>query len=216
MLVLDAIILAEFWCCKRNLKSAGIMTEGNLETLKLIDDWLMDCVFQPFQNWFQRLAGKNCFFLAYVTTFVFLFARLVNGLCHKNPIWIDTPVITIFVALVMAIEVFTIRMDFLAQGGDKILCANHARIDSTHCRNRRVMIFVWLILSPLLLILVIRPTLEHLSFEISFAAFPATHFFVSCTPLPPQRSKIRQWLSQLRAGIKQLFDPVWQPVPVRT
>lgn len=204
--IAHAIFSAEFWCCKRYLKLARIIAEESLKTLNMIDDWLIDRVFQPFQNWFQKLTGRDCFFLAYSAVFVFLCADLGHDFMEKRSSFLFTGTITLFI--VLAVFVVIADQAYKAKSGNaNVCCLNSARVEWLNSLFRKVMLSIQLFFSPILLIVILEPSLHHLCFGVGCVAPIFALYFAACTPLPKRPSKIGQWLSQLRAGIRQVFSP---------
>ncbi len=184
----------------------------------------MDRIFQPFANWFQKLTGKDCFFLAYVATYMYLGFGLCTDYCHKNSLVIGfgaalSSIVTLITTLWILFLVSYSKINYRGRGNTESIYANAARISNPVRLLRQLNLIIYLGFSPTFVILVIIPTREMLYGKIATSALTATFFFASCTPLPTQKSKVKEWVEQLKSAVqyagKTVVGPVWQPDPAK-
>ncbi len=179
------------------------------------DVWLLDR-FQRFAEWWQKLTGKDCFFLARLMIACHMLHMATIGLfvlifTEKSP-FDHMPAI-----LISTVWLYIIRV-----------LETEARSDiSRGCRNRGYIDFiafrlVVIIANPLIL----GGTLKiyfGLELPFAFALFSSLCFvwyipfayFLSCTPLPPAKSKIREWIESFSASLREFVVHSPVPAPVR-
>ena len=176
-----------------------------------IDSWLIDSVFQPFSHWFQRLTGKDNFYLARMVLYTQLFCV---GIMTT---WF--PLVLIFLLLLCPfVTIALIKIISITEN----VC--HEDLVSG-CRNRYynapmvVLTRMFAVFSFFLL----QMQMVRMEIDIGFVTgMSAAHFTVcisviivlylcACTPLPPGESKIRKWLNSLKGSFSSSSVP--DPTP---
>ena len=180
-----------------------------------IDCILIDKVFQPISNKFQRLTGRTCFFLA--KTFFSLSCGSVIAMVIFHSNLIITSYFPLFLIMVLLAGILLILlnrkikkipsdMDFFLSGQ-----ANLYRIDPAafmaRCANTLVMIF-FIALDIYLYRKMIR---VNIYFDVYLVVLWIAHYLLACTPLPPQKSWVRKLLEKFKLAEKGITSPVAVP-----
>lgn len=165
-----------------------------------LDSFLLEKVFQKFSNFFQRMTGKTCFFLARA---LFLIAAVF---CGMIVLWVtfaskDTDYYVMFLCF-LGIFLFFSDVNEM-QGREKDFEEN---IEAAKNRDTELLLlFRRLSHGAIALFAVfLFPTATEkgrefalLLFVIVFLASSLGNYFASCTPLPPGKSRIREWIGNL-------------------
>ncbi len=195
-----------------------------MKLLNIADDWLLDRVFQPFSDWFQKLTGKSCFFLAYASVALNAIASSVNDLFKGDEIaadrsWAHLSAFSMLTAGLFLYLVYVTESKWhTSKGGGECLYGNEARVGGLLFFLRQPVLLAWgTSFSFTFCMGIIKFTIEGCSGVIAATTFVTTLYFASCTPLPPQKSKIRKWLGNVRSFIARAREavtaPGWQPAP---
>lgn len=171
-----------------------------------IDDLLFDYVFQPFAHWFQRMTGKDNFFLA-----------LICGLLATlTLVCVDTLLGNSFGYIIDAM--FGMSFTFTTVVSQKQYLKENANKDSltfnSFRRNpgRKMMRVIWAIFTfnhTLVLIdwVLFNPSTVRIYYsslmEVFFVGLLSHFYFVACTPLPPRKSKIGELARFLGNKLKE-------------
>ena len=169
---------------------------------ELIDNWLLDVIFQPFQNKFQRITGKNCFFLAKQ----FFIASMVAYLFFA---WFCS--VDIFIGTILSLSVAVIILDFIGcwiiitihekEYIDNKMTCNNLRISMIKrrlmCINSFPVLFIFFI--P---VAILFSTSQFITTIVVFASLYFLFNFmgsylVACTPLPPGSNWFKEMKKKL-------------------
>ena len=185
---------------------------------ELIDNWLLDVIFQPFQNKFQRITGKNCFFLARQ----FFIVSMVTYLFFA---WFCS--VDIFIGSILSLSVVVIVLDFIGCWiiitihekeyiNNKMTC-NNLRTSTIKrrlmCINSLSVLFIFFI--PITIVFFTSQLITNivvfasLYFLFNFIG----SYFVACTPLPPGSN----WFKETKRKLGDLLKPKpkLEPIPIR-
>ena len=190
-----------------------------IQKLEKIDEFLRNGV-EAFSHKFQILTGKNCFFLARMMLVIAICISFVGIYCsYKDE--------TKFVGLVIActgygvIILFSSFLIYSFKIKEKIYMEllkrgfrNPEALDRTRIINFLSVLYlsiscpfacynipahpVFLIFMPVAMIFVI----------ISL-------YFISCTPLPPATSKVKQWINSFKEVVSNVLAPEPTAVPAK-
>ena len=175
-----------------------------MDFLVRFDRFLLNTVFQPFAHWFQDWTGKDSFFLARCFIFIHCFLAV---LCD-----FEEDKIGVKLVFMIFLDLFLILFDIV------FYLVAKSFYDHYNKPGLMSMVVIWLLpgrciaMFGLLLtpILGLRYGLLHVVLEegacICFLVFL---YFLSCTPKPPSKSKVRKHIEKL----KELFqiNPQIQP-----
>ena len=189
-----------------------------MDTLERIDGRIL-ALFTKFSHWFQCLTGRTNYFLAKISLFLTMTAWGVGALGYWLPILerrflhdILTPI-----CFLMVLPDYIMRI-YLCDKSEESLFQNDERtkykisdpIDGS--MGWRIFWTFAVILSIPLSITSVLNNEGVLFFKIinnGFASFVwMASYFLEVDPLPPGKSKIRQWIEDIQAGFRKL-----QPLP---
>jgi hypothetical protein len=178
--------------------------------LQWVDGMIIDGIFQPVSDKFQRLTGKDCFFLSRVFFHLACVALLMDcGLMIFGP---KSNLVDIFSsALIAAIAPLGIYF-VLMQGGPRTKegFINQERINP--------MFMVVRLLSSVHVVVYLAKVALGTYYANYTAFFVVYHVcvwggfhFRACTPLPPQKSWARKAVEKLKAAFGGSAEPIPEP-----
>ena len=171
-----------------------------------LDDLLFDCVFQPFAHWFQRMTGKDNFFLA----------LLCSLLATLTLVCVDTLLGDSFGYIIDT--VFGMSFTFTTTALQKQYMKENTNKDSLTFNSlrrnpgRKIMRVIWVIFTlnhTLVLIdwVLFNPSAVRICYisltEVFFVGLLGHFYFLACTPLPPRKSKIGEMARSLGNKLKE-------------
>ncbi|MBX4190190.1 hypothetical protein KW791_02765 [Candidatus Parcubacteria bacterium] len=178
-----------------------------------IDAWVLS-YFTKFSHWFQRMTGRTNFFLAKVFIFAYVISILVGALNYWFQM-LNHPTPRFGPVIKFAIVLFW--MWYISR--DKNLQDEHLQGKQT--KNPNELFFFLRV--PLLIANLIDLQLQapiffggkNVSLIDLFCYLEPLYFilfmyFDSVTPLPPGKSKVREWIEAYQAGFKKL-QPIKSP-----
>ncbi len=182
-----------------------------------LDALILDGIFQPFAHWFQKLTGKDCFFLARTSSFVLLTTGLISDSFEQNHL--RSPVIIAF-STPMTLMIFFVAWSCIALSQRFMDKANEGQAAAVgnpvrHMSRsvRMVVVGFWFLESRLLVSVILHPTIGESAGRLYLPCVIAILYFVACTPLPPAKSKIRVLLEKARSYLASVREPDLQPEP---
>jgi hypothetical protein len=160
-------------------------TDMLLSMFQWFDDFLIDKVFEPFAHWFQKLTGKDCFWLAEIIIGLYI-------ILYGWEISLESENMLLF-ALRFAVFGSFLIFVYIRQ--------THQWREHTY-RNLDKGFANPLRKIPILRILLwIVAFLTLIPFNWFTVADSITllcwAYLISCTPLPPGQSKLKKWLEKL-------------------
>jgi len=168
----------------------------NLEKFDLL---LLQYGFERLAHVWQKWFGQDCFFLARIAAILF-------GVAYAWLLPFLAGIITM--CLVIASTLYCINIDerrtrhAMGRG-----CENPSKVDGQFLRY-----FFLIVAAPLFIAcLVLRFPVTVLLVVLFWIS---ELYFSHCTPLPPAKSKVRQFLEQGSQKIKEFFSPAPEPAPV--
>lgn len=190
--------------------------------LEQIDNFQLDNIFEPISQKYQRLTGKNCFFLARVmcdAEIIFYFVIIV--LCFNDLKRFFDSMMIVFIMSLFAykrkhsIRILEISSEKQLKNGMK----NSNRISAYFLRlyTLAAAIIVIFIITSSWSILIKDPLYFRIViiWGINFQLQHIEECFASCTPLPPGTSKVKQWLKNMKESLSNVFAPEPVCVPVK-
>ena len=179
-----------------------------------IDSWLIDAIFQPLSNAFQRLTGKDNFFLAYTCGFINLACNLYgNSIARK--FHFDT-VLSLLIFITMLMGTWMIQMKYQH---DSYKNANDSRaMNQDRIQIRSIVFRIGNLSFNAFMFYAIFVNDAHEHPEVFFyylgvASWTCNSYFNACTPLPPGKSRIKKWITSFGTFIKSLVPEPHSPNP---
>ncbi len=159
--------------------------------MKRIDDWIFDSVFEPFAHGFQKLTGKDNFFLAHCCSLIAWITILVVAIIEEKGVPVAATIILGFISLFFytGVVLFKSRYEKVEARQRK---PNALRND-IESRARIKKLFVSIVLVVIFFVVFPQFRRVALIFEFFITGF---EYFTACTPLPPCRGKIRDFISR--------------------
>lgn len=185
--------------------------------LGIIDTWLLDTLFQPFSNWFQRLTGQDNFSLAFHLLNLNMGIGLFTDLLlfkHDGEVVIFSG--TILKTLICYPLLYK-KVREKSRQPQRSVFLNSLRINPC-MRALRVFAYIFWICGVVYLA-GIKSRGEHIEELLIFIManrfiFVGVVCFLSCTPLPPGKSKFSKWMSAAKHWITNLSQPdIEAPAP---
>lgn len=182
--------------------------------LNFIDNYLIEFWFQPFAHKFQKLTGKDNFSLSYHCCFIFWIAINITCVLGKAS-WLILLIIN-FISADHAVLIFLINWKYKKESVAKeVLHQNSYRLN-WGAKLKRTVLFV---LGSIMLAEIVFSAPRHFCrgetlIVTIICSFVSLHYFIACTPLPPQSGLIKKWF---RAGIeftRNLGSRSGEPIPV--
>ncbi len=169
-----------------------------------IDNWLLDQFFQKISDWVEKTFGKNCFWLARLFYCLAAIAFAASSLPNfwKNVILII--LVTLSVICYLTISYWT-EQKFYGQLVDNQVVSNHQRVSPGYIFLRILALVVAILFTSISLLTFFRlKEVSCLFGSIIFPAITVGFYFEACTPLPPAKSRLREFLEIFKAKL------VWQ------
>ena len=183
-----------------------------------IDRVILDDYFQRFSNWFQKLTGKDCFFLAYVAVIFFYVTGNIGFALVEGGFSGDILTITLFAAFIF---ILTIKksQDIYRRTAAKGQFANPTATFIPFIAKRIAILTSTLFTSSIFIELALssmRIRYFICSFLLILMCLSVVSFLYlsACTPLPPSRSKLSKWLSNLKESLSFRGSAIHEPAPV--
>ncbi|MES2314408.1 MAG: hypothetical protein V4524_00520 [Patescibacteria group bacterium] len=181
-----------------------------------IDDVLFDYIFQPFAHWFQRMTGKDNFYLG---LHVILIAAL--SICCLGALTGSTR--SYFTSVVIGFLGVTATRALKRQyerenNGKESLALNFMRsiLVFKFIRLFYLIISLNMLLLLLLLLFLDAPVKTIRSVPLTSMhvwSFTAYLYFIACTPLPPRKGKIGEMLRSIGNKLKEALPKPGGLVP---
>lgn len=151
-----------------------------------LDDWLLDNVFQRFADWFQRLTGKDSFFLARVFVVIMVTMNSCERVFFKN---FSVPVASNIVVALMALIASYVVASRYYRCELPTQCMNFMR-NIMPVRILRVFItglLVWQIICTMVV-----TNVQMIVIGIYVASTMTYVYLIACSPKPPTKSRFRE------------------------
>lgn len=184
-----------------------------------IDFWLL-WRLEKFANWWHKLTGKNCFWLAKMSAIFYGFsgvALLISIILRKKEVVFTAiygPMIFGFFLLAMW---FLDMIRFREKIVYKLLDSNLSNPFKIIDHSFRKALLLWLFVIEICNLL----TGEFSAVWILVGTFSniilwqtLLNYFSACDPLPPGTVKIKEWKEKFVNAVKGIFAPASQPSPV--
>lgn len=163
-----------------------------------LDNWLLDKVFERFAHWFQKLTGRDNFFLAHACNFFSFLLMMASQWLKKGT---DLSMLFIIFTLSLGLSVWV----WIAQRQYEIVdkpqkCRNQDRADPFMtsmriCLNCIMIVFILAITCQAFQ----KRECPNIPLLFALAFVYCCFYFSSCTPLPPQEGKMKSWISRIRS-----------------
>jgi hypothetical protein len=194
-----------------------------MNILRIMDEYIVDRIFQKISDRFQKLTGKSCFFLSQMCWIIaacfeihLLFIEMSNP---KNNV-ADS-----FLFRGLAAFVYLLNA-FFAHDKDKNFAlrsermANFDRVMLREFRSIVTIVFVLIIIPKwVLFVKAGKPiTSSNIIGDLICISIMAAFYFNACLPLPPSKSKVREWLESTKKFFAETFSPspAAEPVPTKS
>jgi len=178
-----------------------------MSVLSKIDDILIDKLYQKFAWWFQKMTGRTNFWLAEASCNTFTLSVIAiagRGLASEKVtlFWIVTTFVVMVAIFAFEIIKENIRRDekYFFEKTDSGM--NHFRITGFTGRMMSLLVASILAINDLATFLLSGGYLQlvlNALFDISFVSI---YYFLSCTPLPPCKGLVKEWLEARKKKLK--------------
>ena len=183
-----------------------------MQFINYIDDYLIEFWFQPLAHKFQRLTGKDTFFLSYCCCLAFwCIAMFISLFLHPLMGGIVT-----WSAIRAAHDISDAKRKYYKDNSNQDAAfANANRYDNAK-KIRRIVCFVF----DSYFFMSILPIIHKLSswftimLIIGLFSHLGMYYFTSCTPLPPGTGLFRKWLDSAVGFFRNLGSGSGQQLPV--
>lgn len=183
-------------------------------------DWFILGKFEKFAHWFQKLTGKNCFWQSRILIITLIISDSVHasikilkgssGIVFYCAVSVLSWIVVYFWTRQNEKKTFKFNRDGLS---------NPFKKDGAFTRKVMVVILIIAYLSSVSVAARLNGT-SILNFGliasdlVSETLIVSILFLISCDPLPPVKSKLRQWLEKIISAVKEVFIPAPQPQPI--
>lgn len=196
--------------------------ERGRKMLQIVDGFISNKI-EKFAHWWQKITGKDCFWLAKAAAVCYgLFGTaIMANIMLKGKEAAVTAICSIVAFLCMALAAGFIKQIKFKQEIVSIAhsrgLANPFKIIDYGVRISAVF------LSPICSLSEVLSLLQgRLSFLLIFTGIFGNiflwilllYYFSACDPLPPAKSKVRQWLEKVVSAAKEALSPTPQPQPI--
>ncbi|MBI2063478.1 MAG: hypothetical protein HYT65_00580 [Candidatus Yanofskybacteria bacterium] len=172
--------------------------------------------FTKFSHWFQKLTGLTCYFFAKMGLFVVLvglFLRVLNYFIQFLTIETILPALDIFFLFFFGL-IFLRKIYLCNKAEENLFSSEVIRVEKESFVFR-----IWCLFFLVLDTTFLMPDLyeaRYIMLEIMgrtgfFMGFTIYNYFVEVTPLPPGKSKVRQWIEGFFS-----VQPKLQPIPIKS
>ncbi len=180
----------------------------SLNLFTQLDDWMFDAGFQRFAHWFQRLTGKNNFFLARYVPCMIIGMLAIVGLWHP----------AVFIVSIMSLVNLPVTFRVVAQIERQFAKDSTSRTMNplrAHPLGIKLRLLVTFVLGiPFWQWLFMFTSMHEVTYGCAMVTMHASLisviYFISCTPLPPGESKFKKWLTSLKESFSE-FQPQVSP-----
>lgn len=180
--------------------------------LKALDRKIIEKLTK-FSHWFQKLTGLTCYFFAKLGLFIVLHSLVIRAMNYFSPIITahSSPIdilLLFFFGYLSAVEMCALNraQENNTQGQVKV---------GGFSRQFRMFLWIFLMYEMYFLVFSIRNAPFKLLEILAYVGFPfGTLFFcyfIEVTPLPPGKSKVRQWIEGFFS-----VQPKLQPIPIKS
>lgn len=182
-----------------------------------IDERIL-ALFTKFSHWFQLLTGRTNYFLAKVCLFLVMSAWVIEGINYWIPV-LDEKTYVIEVVLFVVLffgQVFLVKS---LDRAEEDLFSGHKAKKWTGMETSVELRILWVgsvfLLVPAEFHRLTQPSVEGFwLFNFNDALWPIylifAFYFAAVNPLPPGKSRVRQFLETVQAGFRKL-QPVQRP-----
>lgn len=192
----------------------------------VLDDVLIEKVFEKFSRWFQVIAGKtnffwarNCFFFGGTTMSVFITSETFSPALKVPPTPLEYAVFVFSTILLFLMAHDSSEKEkkhtFPGQAnGD--LAANNERLSHLPARNVFIVgtalcSFLLLRATPLLIEVNPRVLGRLTLLFLVICSYTIGLYFRACTPLTPTKGKLREWVTTTKRIFATKTKPIRAP-----
>lgn len=189
--------------------------------LAKFDTWLLN-KFEKFTQWWQRTFGQNCFWWAKFFDFVG-FILLILCFIETSRFYSLKLIPLILATGLYAFGSLTFFLIFIPIYEHRIT-SNHTSGLANPLKvvfsDVRVMLNLYYLVMNVYVLWAGAGGYSYywtfFLFVVGLLFFPiAVLYFVSCDPLPPCKSRVRQFADSVIEKIKEILSPPLAPIPVR-
>lgn len=188
-----------------------------MRLIQTVDERIL-ALFTKFSHWFQRLTGKTNFSLARLCLGPYGIGLLTIGLGYWLPLLPMQPPLVVSVAMFLSFVLIPFRV-YVTHEAEKSFQDNPSIVPQMRFPEQsgdplqRVLFLLTSPYTSLLMLLVHQKNkqgilLLSLIAGATWGYHAAYGYFLLVTPLPPGKSKVRQWIEEFHAGFGKR-----QPLP---
>ena len=177
-----------------------------------IDVWLLGKL-EKFSHWFQKLTGKNCFWLAKMAA---VFHGLIIVVILMPGVFLGDQTVAIVSGILMMFTFFTVFKHFALIKHRELVVLREENLSNPFKvldYDWRITILFVILLCLFIMVIGYFPVFgAMLAFLIFWQGL--LYYFSACDPLPPAKSKVKEWKEKFVNAVKGVFAPAPQPSPV--
>ena len=182
-----------------------------------IDVWLLGKL-ERFSHWFQKLTGKNCFWLAKIAA---IFHGLLIVVILMSGVFLGNQAIAIVSGIMVMFAFFVVFKHFaLIKHRERVVLSTQEKSLSNPFKVldydcRAIVLFIILLCFFIMAINLIGYFLFYFGAMLAFLMFlqGLLYYFSACDPLPPAKSKVKEWKEKFVNAVKGVFAPAPRPIP---
>ncbi len=196
------------------------------EVFELIDERIL-ALFTKFSHWFQRLTGLTNFFLARIFLFLMVIETIVRILNYWFHLISRKTTITGVVVSSIMVLLSVLYLHYLHEADEQIYRDNPTKPLIQHLFESGSAGYALVFVRVISVFIIVLTLPAHVWFSFfekpeknvvwaleTYVNFGLTYFiafvyFVLVDPLPPGKSKVRQWINDIQAGFQKR-----QPLPL--
>ena len=149
--------------------------------IKRIDPWLIDKVFQPVSDRFEKETRENNFYLSYFFCALGLGLAIVGDTATTN-FELGTACFIIFIAFIIYIH--GIKMNYRRKSEQNPGIANPEKTNAYQIVMRQCSLFICIVLGVIFPATTVEYDKGTLFYGFSVFSATASLYFAACTPLP--------------------------------
>lgn len=175
---------------------------------RMLDNWMLG-LCTKFAHWFQRLTGRTNYFIAKIGLIIATFTVTLDVMNYFHPV--TSHKVSLPLTILGAIILLSIPFDAMAlDKADEHSQLSKEKVGFRRLTNRSTFIirFLWLYFSTfdtIRAVATFKPTLmgfvETAYIVCMSYGFLIFYYFIAVEPLPPQKSKVRQWAEKFSFGL---------------
>lgn len=189
-----------------------------------IDQWILEEGFQRFTDWFQKLTGKDCFWVATFLVQACMCFQVSAPFLLGNGEKTEEIMLALFGGIGFTLLCLTPMLFIVSERRRIAFQAVQRGLQNPLKLNSGVRLFISAV-NTITVTYGIMTALSAKSFSVMlsgidlaviFTVYGPVIYLSSCTPLPPAPSKLGEWAKSLWGRTKEAIPvPAPQPIPIQ-